>query len=272
MRRFLLSLSLLLLFLPAASPQSGDSLKFVSWNIQNFGRSKDNSQIRQMAQYLRDFDLVAIQEVVPNHTSGPKAVAQLADELNRMGAKWDYAISDPTDSPPFKSERYAFLWKTSRVKIVGRPWLQASLPETVYREPYMGRFEWNGKRLIIANFHARRRADKPEEEIPLLADLPLRYSKDLVIIAGDFNLPEFFPAFDPLRELGYRPVLQGQPTSLRQTCRDDYFSGELDNIFIPSGVNLLSGRIIDIVGECANLKAARGLSDHLPVVAVIHIP
>lgn len=61
-------------------------VKIVSWNIANLGKSKSVSEIQFMAQTLKDFDVVAIQEVVAG-SGGAQAVAQLADELNRMGSK-----------------------------------------------------------------------------------------------------------------------------------------------------------------------------------------
>lgn len=259
-------LFLVLPFLPA---QDSAHLKIISWNIQDFGRSKDKKEIRQIAEFLREYDLVAIQEVAVNTTNGPKAVARLADELGRMGFAWDYRISNPTNSPPYKGERYAFLWKPSRVQNLGRFWLEESLPETVFREPYMGRFQFDGKSFLIANFHARRGADKPEEEIPLLATLHNLYPNDRLIFLGDFNLPETHPAFDPLEALGYRPALKNQPTSLRQSCSPGYFSEALDNIYLPPSIRLISAGIIDTVGDCDNLKNARGLSDHVPVWMVI---
>lgn len=240
-------------------------LRLASWNIQDFGRSKDKKEVQRMAEYLRDFDLVAIQEVVANSASGPKAVARLAGELDRMGHDWDYRISDPTDSPGSKTERYAFLWKTDRVKLQGKAWLESSLPDTVFREPCLGRFEFNGNTILLANFHARRGADKPEEEVPLLARLVDAYPQDLLIFLGDFNLGDAHPAFDGLKQKGYEPAAKDQPTSLRQTCTDHYFSGKLDHIFLPKQVRALRSGIIDTVGDCLNLKAARELSDHVPL-------
>jgi endonuclease/exonuclease/phosphatase family metal-dependent hydrolase len=255
--------------LAGQDPTASSPLKLASWNIQDFGRSKNKQEIRQMAEYLRNFDLVAIQEVVANNTSGPKAVARLVDELDRMGANWDYRISDPTDSPPYKTERYAFLWRTDRVKNIGRPWLEASLPEAVYREPYMGRFESEGLRFLLVNFHARRGADKPEEEIPFLADLIYAYPSDLLVFLGDFNLETSHPAFDDLETEGYRSALENQLTSLRQSCDSLYFSASYDHIFLPSAFLSSSSGIIDIVGHCDNLQQARKLSDHVPVWVVI---
>lgn len=97
-------------------------IKLTSWNIQHMGKSKSDETISYMANLLKDFDVVAIQEVVAGN-GGAQAVARLADELNRKGAKWEYTISDPTQSSPYSNERYAYLRKPSKVKVVGKAWL-----------------------------------------------------------------------------------------------------------------------------------------------------
>ena len=93
----------------------GQTFSIVSWNISHFGKTKDASEIKRIAQIVRDFDIIAIQEVVAIDPAGAKAVARLADELNRMGAKWDYRVSNPTNSSSGKTERYAFIWKSKKV-------------------------------------------------------------------------------------------------------------------------------------------------------------
>ena len=68
-----------------------------------------------MANTLREFDVIALQEVIAGY-GGAQAVARLAGELNRTGAKWDFVVSNPTQSSsPQAAERYAYLWKTSQV-------------------------------------------------------------------------------------------------------------------------------------------------------------
>src|SRR5690554_2205222 len=105
-----------------------------TWNIQHLGQSKTDEDRVFMAEVLRDFDIVAIQEVVAKHPAGAQKVAQLADELNRKGAKWDYRISNPTNSPSgYISERYAFLWKTSKMDLVGRAYLDKDLETQINR-------------------------------------------------------------------------------------------------------------------------------------------
>lgn len=61
-------------------------ISLVSWNIKNLGHSKSEKEISFMAKTLQDFDVVAIQEVVAG-PGGAQAVANLADALNRSGAK-----------------------------------------------------------------------------------------------------------------------------------------------------------------------------------------
>jgi deoxyribonuclease-1-like protein len=92
--------------------------RLLSWNLQNFGKSKSNSEIAFIANTIKDFDIIAIQEVVAGY-GGAQAVAMLADELNRKGSKWDYVISDPTSSSAYTTERYAFIWKTANLKKIG---------------------------------------------------------------------------------------------------------------------------------------------------------
>jgi endonuclease/exonuclease/phosphatase family metal-dependent hydrolase len=116
MRKIFLSL---LLFTATLFSQ----LKLLSWNLQNFGKSKSKSEIAFIANTVKYFDIIAIQEVVAGY-GGAQALAKLADELNRKGSKWDYVISDPTTNIAYKTERYAFIWKTANLKKIGRPWLE----------------------------------------------------------------------------------------------------------------------------------------------------
>lgn len=61
-------------------------VRVVSWNLQNLGKSKSGDEIAFMANTLRDFDVIALQEVIAGY-GGAQAVARLAGELNRTGAK-----------------------------------------------------------------------------------------------------------------------------------------------------------------------------------------
>lgn len=263
---------------PSAVPESGRvavgppgaRLRLVTWNLANFGRTKDAEEIGVAAETLRDFDLVAVQEVVTS-PPGAQAIGALDQALDRTGFAWDYRISNPTTGPG--TERYAFLWKPSRVRLLGRAWLEASLADSLDREPYLARFEHRatGQRLLVASLHAVPRSKNPAREVALLDRLHQQYESDHLVLLGDFNLDEDDPAFDALRRLGYAAVLDDRPTSLRRIRRDGpegHLANEYDNIFLETGpLRASRAGTIDFTPHFSSLREARSLSDHLPVYA-----
>jgi len=242
------------------------SAKIVTWNLYNIGISKDDQEVAFIAKMLKDYDIIAIQEI-STKLSGPRAIVKLKDELNRRGSKWDYTISDPTSGSG--SERYAYLWRTSKFGLSGRPWLvkARSLANRLDREPYMARFRAGDNTVLIANFHAVPTSKKPSREIELLDELQSLYAKDNLLILGDFNLSQKAAAFDDLKKKGFQAVVTNQKTSLRRIKRgNEYLAQEYDNIFYEVAVfsNRRSG-IIDFVPHFSSLKKARAISDHVPV-------
>ncbi len=263
---FLLCIGLLLVLSAGAQ-----SFTLLSWNIRDLGRSKDAAEVAAIVELLRDYDLVAIQEVVAKDPAGAQTVARIADELNRRGAKWDYRISPPTQSPSSHlSERYAILWKTARLDLLGAPLLDSELAAHCVREPYLARFQLkgSGKPFFLANFHSRKFDEGPEEEIRHFAAYPRRLETGRVLIAGDFNLDEQHAVWQALYAQGFAPALHRTPTTLKQQCNDkgEYFNHAIDNIYFPEAhFRLLCAGRVDFVGSCEALEAARGISDHVPV-------
>lgn len=249
------------------------SFTMITWNIQDLGQSKEEAEIDAIVQILRTADLVLIQEVVGKDPAGAQKVSAIADGLNRTGARWDYRISDRTNSPsPYISERYAILWKPSRLQLQGRAMLDQELAEECDREPYLARFKVSGdtSRFWIANFHARKHDKEPEEEIKRFISYPQRLGTEAVIIAGDFNLDEQHEVWTPFYAEGFRSALEETPTTLKMKCnlRGEYVNYAIDNIFYHSSRFSASdaGRI-DFVESCDLLEIAREISDHLPVKA-----
>ncbi len=249
--------------------ENGKELTLVSWNIQHLGRTKTAEDIYAIANTLRDFDIVAIQEVVAKDPAGAQAVAKIADELNRMGSKWDYQVSDPTRSPSvYISERYAFLWKTPKVSLMGRAYLDKDLEELCYREPFVAKFKnkEDGESFFVINYHSRKFNDRPEEEIIHFLDYPERLESDRILIAGDFNLSENHAVWKPFYKKGFRNALFNQRTTLRRVCDNGaYLSHPIDNIYYFAGIRKIRSASIDLVQNCGNLKRAREISDHLPI-------
>lgn len=246
------------------------NLKILTWNIQDLGKSKNIQEIYQIAQVIKDFDVVAIQEVVAIDPKGAQAVAKIADELNRMGYKWDYSISDPTNSPSSNiSERYAFLWKASKLKLVSKPFLDSKLESVINREPYIAEFKLkkDSESFYLITIHAKVFNDKPEEEIIYFQEYPKRLQTENIVILGDFNLNEKHSVWDNLYQIGFKSSIQNAPTTLKRKCKKGkYLNYSIDNIYYnTSNIELINSGRIDFVNDCKNLKRARFLSDHLPV-------
>lgn len=240
--------------------------KLLSWNLENFGKSKSEETINYIANSLRDYDLIAIQEVVAGY-GGAHAVARLADELNRKGAKWDYVISDPTSSSAYKTERYAFIWKTSKLKKIGRAWLEKKYHLEIDREPYFCTFQYENKQFTVVNFHAITKNRQPETEIKYFKFLPAEYPTLNLIFAGDFNCPQSHSVFNPLKKMGYQSILVNQKTSLKKECKNGKcLASEFDNIYYNDcKINSLNSGIISFYKNFNSLQEARAISDHIPI-------
>jgi endonuclease/exonuclease/phosphatase family metal-dependent hydrolase len=260
--KFLYSILSLLLFTSSLFSQT----KLLSWNIENLGSSKSNAAITFIANTLRDFDIVAIQEVVAGD-GGAQAVAKLADELNRKGAQWDYTISDPTTSSAYKTERYAFLWKTSKIKKIGKAWLEKKYHLEIDREPYFCTFQYKNRQFTVVNFHAITKNRQPETEIKYFKFLPEEYPNLNLIFVGDFNCPQSHTVFNPLKKMGYQSLLINQKTSLKQKCEyDTCLASEFDNMFYNvSKITRLHSGVLPFYKNFNSLKEARVISDHIPI-------
>ncbi len=241
-------------------------IKLCSWNIQNFGKSKTDSNIQFIANTIKGYDVVAIIEVVAG-LGGSQAVAKLADELNRKGSKWDYSISDETTGSPSKTERYAFLWKISNIKKIGSAFLEKNHQTEIEREPYLASFSSRNKEFAVAAFHALPKNKQPEKEIKYLQFIPSEYSSKNIIFCGDFNCPESNSVFNPLKISGYKSAFTKQKTSLKTKCvNNDYLASEYDNLFYNvTKIKLLKSGVIHFYNQFSTLKEARKISDHLPV-------
>ena len=206
--------------------------KILSWNLENFGKSKSDSELNFIANTIIDYDIIAIQEVVAGY-GGAQAVAKLADILNQKGSKWDYTISNPTSSNnSHKIERYAFIWKTNKAKLKGNAWLEKKYHLEIDREPFFATFEINKKLITVVNFHAITKKMQPETEIKYFKFLPNEYPDLNLVFAGDFNCPQSHTVFNPIKKMGYSPILQNQKTTLKQECKGTTcLASEFDNIF-----------------------------------------
>ena len=66
--------------------QSFSQTKFLSWNLENFGKSKTQSSLNFIASTVQDYDIITIQEIVTGY-NGTQTVAKLSQLLNEKGSK-----------------------------------------------------------------------------------------------------------------------------------------------------------------------------------------
>lgn len=247
-------------------------VKILTWNVENLGSSKSDSTITYIANTVKDYDIIALQEVVAGY-GGAQAVAKLAGELNRKGAKWDYAISDPTSSSAYNTERYAFLWKTAKVRLVNKPWLEKKYGLLIDREPYYATFECQKKQFTLANFHAITKSKQPETEIKHFKNLPGQYPYLNIIFLGDFNCPQSHSVFNPLKKMGYRSAFIGQKTSLKMACKEgNCLSNEFDNIWYNNNTVVINNpKAIHFYKDFDDFVKAREVSDHIPLTIELEL-
>ncbi|MDB5119033.1 MAG: Endonuclease [Sphingobacteriales bacterium] len=243
-----------------------DPISICSWNLKDFGKSKNDQEIEFIANTVKQFDIIAIQEVVSGY-GGAQAVARLHAALNRMGTKWEYAVSEPTSSSVHKAEKYAYIWKTKKLNKVGDAWLEKKFNLQIDREPFYITFRLNDKYFTVANFHAITKTKQPEREIKYFQYIPT-FNKTLnLIFAGDFNLPQSHTVFNPLRKMGYNSALKGVKTSLKKNClASDCLSSEFDNFYFKASIfKSYKAGIIPFYTSFNSLKDARLISDHVPI-------
>lgn len=255
--------------LVALTSISGQCLRMATWNIQDLGRTKDAAEIYRMAQILRHFDFVAIQEVVAKDPAGGQKVAAIVDELDRMGANWDYKLSDPTTAEVSQSrERYAFMWKSNKLDVVSAA-LDKANEANIVREPYLAQLRLRKTQQLVwvANFHSLPHSKSPEKEIRQLNSYLAAAEPYPLVFMGDWNLDETHQVWDDFYKYGLAPVVRSSPTTLKRACKEGrYLSHAIDNIYYTTnGVRRASGGVVDFVETCDGLAAARQLSDHLVV-------
>lgn len=258
-------LLILLIFSAFKGNSQDDKISLASWNIKDFGQTKSIEELDEIAEILRDVDIIAIQEVVAGY-GGAQAVAKLTDILNRKGRKWDYVISNPTNSTKYVTERYAFVWKTKNIKIKNRGRLIKELDSLIDREPFLLDFYLGKKKFTILNFHSRPFDKDPESEIKALTEYVKNSSNSSMLIAGDFNVDQSKTVFNDLKKSGFKAAVFGKKTTIKRTCdQNEYLNYAIDNIFYSKNIKKQEAKVLDFVGVCENLDKARKLSDHLPV-------
>jgi len=241
-------------------------LNIISWNIQNFGKSKsqNDTTMKYICNKVKNYDIVAVQEVSTSEF-GSQAVAKLDDLLDRTGTSWDYIVSDPTTGDG--SERYAYLYKKNRVKLK-ESGLEKSLQDSLNREPFKAVFVFKNSEYYLFNLHLVPTDKNPTVEAKRLSSLGYRYKDKKIVLMGDLNLSQSDSGFNGVKKWS-KPTLINKKTSLKMKDEGEKLNMEYDNFFISLGIKLKESNVIYFFNDFKDLKSARKISDHCPIYCII---
>lgn len=267
-------------FAPPASHREpvSETIRVATFNLRAFGEAKlrDQQAMEVLVAILRQFDLIAIQEV---RAAQQDVLPRLIELLNAGGQyQYDYAIG-PRLGRTSSKEQYAFVFDTATIEIDRYQLYTVDDPDDLlHREPLVGWFRARAAppqqafTFSVVNVHTD--PDEVERELDVLDDVFFqvrddpRRGEDDVLMVGDFNARA-----DRLRELGQIrglvKVVGGQtPTNVRHTA-------QYDNILLDGAATTeFTGRggVFDFLRAFnLTLEQALAVSDHLPVWAEFSI-
>jgi deoxyribonuclease-1-like protein len=253
--------------------RGNDTIRIATFNIQVFGESKlnDHEATQAIVAILKNFDLVAIQEV---RSVAQDVLPQLIELLNADGHQYDYALG-PRLGRSASKEQYAFVFDTATIEIDRYKLYTVDDPDDLlHREPLVGWFRARGPApeqaftFSLATIHTD--PDEVDRELDVLDDVffkvrddPQRGEDDAILL-GDFNAKAA-----NLRQLGQIKGLVKVVSG--ETPTNTLHNAQYDNIlFQETATTEFTGRggVFDFMRQYnLTLEQAERISDHMPVWA-----
>ena len=244
-------------------------LLIASFNIQVLGQSKMSKPnvVGILAETIRRFDLVAIQEV---RSKEENVLPRLIQAINSDGDNYSFLIG-PRLGRTVSKEQYAFVFDTDRVEYdPGSIGTISDPDDLLHREPFVTRFRAKtadaDRAFTFWLVNAHIDPDEVPQELDALADVfrvmqQNQLDEDDVILLGDLNAAP--SKFGPLRTIpGIQWVVEGTPTNTRRTKTYDNL------LFTGSTTREYTGRwgVFDIEREFGiSMQESLQVSDHMPV-------
>lgn len=172
-----------------------DTISIATFNIQIFGQTKISKShvVDELAQIVRRYDLIAIQEI--KDISGETPVKFL-DAINESKDKqYKMLLSERSglqEDDRFSQEQYAYYYNTDSIKSVDNGYLYDDVDDLFQREPFIVKFKVNNGNFDFVAITVHTRPGAALQEIDSLhkviewARLRYKYEDDFLII-GDLN-------------------------------------------------------------------------------------
>lgn len=254
-------------------PRGNETIRVATFNIQVFGEAKlaDPEAMQAIVAILRNFDLIAIQEI---RAASQDILPQLVALLNAGGQfRYDYAIG-PRLGRTSSKEQYAFLFDLASIETDRAQLYTIDDPDRLlHRPPLVGWFRARGptaeQAFTFSLVTVHTDPDEVDLELDVLDDVFFKVrddgrNEDDVIMLGDFNA-----SAGKMRQLGQigglaKVVIGQTPTNTRHNA-------QYDNIlFHETATREFTGRggVFDFLRDYnLALEQAERISDHMPVWA-----
>lgn len=192
------------------------NLLIATWNIRGFGEitrketsgdkdtpKRDYQSILCIAEILKRFDVIAIQELKAN-------IKGLRDALKILGNHWALILTDVNKGDAGNGERMGFIFDTRRVQMSGlacelvvpQEWIKTAsndaLTEQFVRSPYAVSFKASNQTFILVTLHILYGKSSKDriKELSGIASWMADWAADIndynqnLICLGDFNIDE----------------------------------------------------------------------------------
>lgn len=247
-------------------------IKIASFNIQIFGQSKINKPevMDVISRIIREFDLVAIQEV---RSTEDNVIPALLGYVNKQGYKYDYLISKRLGRSSSK-EQYAIVYNTKTVSSMPNASYVVDDADDVFeREPFVAYFKSGNFDFKIVDNHI-----KPEDvstELNQLSGVVNKIynssSEKDVIAVGDMNADgSYFDENNLARVFPSEAQLIGNNEDTTAANSDNTY----DRMMIPPAASEAeyAGKAgvfrWDILYGITDKSFVKKVSDHYPVYAL----
>lgn len=255
----------------------GESIRIASWNIQHLGWGEQKSY-EALGRIGNSFDIIAVQEAM----TAEGLVAFREALVAESGEEWSKIYSHAIGRGSYQ-EKYAFVFRESRVRYVDGAVVFLDRANQFAREPYSARFEAanGGVRFVLSTVHILYGQSKADRlpEIHALTDMFDWLQTEVFpedsnfLLLGDFNLRPGHRAWGPFQDHA-RVLIQSGATTLSSI--DGRYANLYDNIWINHGADL------DILDKGITRfptmlgwnheQSRRHVSDHAPVYVEIRTP
>jgi endonuclease/exonuclease/phosphatase family metal-dependent hydrolase len=250
---------------PAAT---GSTISIASFNIQVFGAPKlEKPGVADvLAQVVRRFDIVAIQEV---RSKDDSVLPQFLRHINASGAAYDFVIG-PRLGRTSSKEQYAIIYNTATIELDAPSVATYPDPQDLlHREPLAAHFHTRAPQPFsfwLVDIHTD--PDEVKSEVDALADVFVGMQhtasgEDDVILLGDLNASP--------KQLGRLGRLPGVVSIVGNVPTNTRGNATYDNLIIDGrATSEFTGQwgVFDLQREFnMTLDQALVVSDHYPVWA-----